>query len=62
MSKNKFDDNLGSLLTAYLDGQLSDDRRQHVERLCADDPNARELLAQLCEVSAAVRQLPAETP
>lgn len=46
------------LLSAYLDGELSDEERMRVEARLETDPAARQLLAELREASAAVRGLP----
>lgn len=46
------------LLSAYLDGELTDDERSRVEQWLADDLSAREALDELAEVSAWVRGLP----
>jgi hypothetical protein len=45
-------------LTAYLDGELSDDERREVEALLDQDAEARKLLAQLRETSGLVAALP----
>jgi anti-sigma factor RsiW len=47
-----------ALLSAYLDDELSAEDRALVERRLADDPNARQTLEHLRNVSLAVRELP----
>lgn len=48
------------LLSAYLDDELSDAERAAAEIRLRDDPRARQLVAELRAVSAAVRALPRE--
>ncbi|QEG37749.1 anti-sigma factor family protein [Bythopirellula goksoeyrii] len=50
-----FDD---SLLSAYVDGELTDEQRAMVEARLAEDPQARQLVAELEAVSSKVRSLP----
>lgn len=50
-----FDD---SLLSAYVDGELTDEQRAKVEARLAEDPQARQLLDELEAVSVKVRSLP----
>jgi len=45
-------------LTAYLDGELSEDDRREVESLLERDADARKLLAELRETSRLVAELP----
>ncbi|TWU30131.1 anti-sigma factor family protein [Bythopirellula polymerisocia] len=51
----EFDD---SLLSAYVDGELTAEERALVEARLAENPQARQLVAELKEVSAKVRSLP----
>lgn len=51
----EFDD---SLLSAYVDGELTTDERAMVEARLAEDPQARQLVADLETISAKVRSLP----
>jgi len=53
-------DQLGELLSAYLDDELSAKERARVEQLLATDPQARALLGALRETVEAVRALPNE--
>lgn len=53
-------DQLGELLSAYLDDELSAKERARVEQLLATDPQARALLGALRETAEAVRALPTE--
>lgn len=53
--KNELDD---ELLSAYLDGELSESERALVEARLASDPEARHLLHQLRSVSQDVQALP----
>ena len=46
------------LLSAYLDGELSDEERAEVERLLAASPENRQLLDELRTLSASLRALP----
>lgn len=46
------------LLSAYLDGELTDEERTQVEARLREDENARELLDQLRSASEAIRNLP----
>ncbi len=48
------------LLSAYLDGELTDEERAAVEARIANDPDAQQLLQQLRGVSQAVQKLPLE--
>ncbi len=54
-NQREFDD---SLLSAYVDGELTADERAAVEARLAEDPQARQLVADLETVSARVRSLP----
>lgn len=47
------------LLSAYLDGELRSDEKARVEELLDRDPAAREFVAELRALGAAVRSLPA---
>jgi len=58
MTCNEDNENLNMLLNAYLDGQLSPAKAQKVEKLLAEDPDARQMLAQLRSVAAMVHSLP----
>lgn len=49
---------IGEQLSAYLDGELSQEERDAVEALLASDADARALLAELRDASGAVRALP----
>lgn len=49
------------LLSAYIDGELTEAERAQVEAWLADDPRARSLLEELQGVSAAVKSLPKAT-
>ena len=53
-------ENLGieELLNAFVDGELSDKERQHVEHLLSEDAEARELLSQIKQISQHVSALP----
>lgn len=46
------------LISAYLDGEVTDTERAEVERLLAEDPAAKRLADALSEVSRACRDLP----
>jgi len=46
------------LLSAYLDGELTADEQAHVEKLLADNPQARQLLDELRALSATLQSLP----
>src|SRR5262245_40665878 len=46
------------LLSAYFDGELTDDEKVLVEQLLADDIAARETLDEVAEVSGWIRSLP----
>lgn len=48
------------LLSAYLDGELSDDERASVEARLNSDPSARQMLDQLKDASQAMKSLPRE--
>jgi hypothetical protein len=50
------------LLTAYVDGELSESQRRHVERLVRRSPRARDLLRRLQQDAQALRQLPRVRP
>ncbi|MEM8864019.1 MAG: zf-HC2 domain-containing protein [Planctomycetota bacterium] len=59
------DDNLNpadELLSAYLDGELSDAERTAVEKRLASDAGARQTLEQLRELSTTLRDLPPAKP
>jgi len=56
-TNNPLDD---ELLSAYVDGQLSDEERQAVERRLEHDADARQLLAELRVLSTTLRGLPDE--
>ncbi|MBP88808.1 MAG: hypothetical protein CMJ64_19200 [Planctomycetaceae bacterium] len=49
-------------ISAYLDGELSDDERQLVERQLAESEEHRQLLAELEAVRAELRALPSFSP
>ena len=51
-------DQIGELLSAYLDGELSADQRAQAERLITEDSEARALLVVLRQTADGVRQLP----
>ena len=51
-------DKLGEYLSAYLDGELSDQERVALERLVARDPRVRTQLKELRETVELVRGLP----
>ena len=51
-------DNLGADLSAYLDGALDPQRTRAIERLLRESPAAREMLAELREVSRQLDELP----
>ncbi|XZE52387.1 anti-sigma factor family protein [Planctomycetaceae bacterium SH139] len=53
---------LDDLLSRYMDDQLSDDERQRVEQMLADDAGARRQLEQLRAQSAMIRQAMESTP
>ncbi len=46
------------LLSAYVDGELTDAERASVDRRLRDDPQAREMVAELGAVSQTLRSLP----
>ncbi len=46
------------LISAYLDGELTSDERQHVEQLLASNADYRQLLADLRAIMDGLRQLP----
>ena len=46
------------ILSAYLDGQVTDEERARVERLLTEDAEARQVLEELREVSQSVAGLP----
>lgn len=50
-----FDD---ELLSAYVDGELSDDEHAQVEQRLREDPQARQLVAELRAISETLRSLP----
>ncbi len=52
---------LGEWLSAYLDGELSAEESARVATLLRDDPEARQFLAELRELSALVETLPRRT-
>ncbi|MCA9229084.1 MAG: hypothetical protein KDA57_00420 [Planctomycetales bacterium] len=52
-----FDD---ELLSAYVDGELDPQQSAFVEQRLRDDPGARQLVAELQELSASLRALPRE--
>ena len=49
---------IGELLSAYLDGEVSDEQRAQIEALLETDAAARALLTELEQAAAAVRSLP----
>ncbi|HRX83976.1 MAG TPA: zf-HC2 domain-containing protein [Phycisphaerae bacterium] len=49
---------IGELLSAYLDGEVTEAERARVEQLLASDAEARALYAALQEMAGAVRNLP----
>ena len=49
------------LLSAYIDGELTERERAQVERRLRDDPQAKQLVAELQGLSETVRSLPRET-
>jgi hypothetical protein len=49
------------LFSAYLDGELTADEQAEVERVLADSPRARRVLAELRALSATLQSLPQET-
>ncbi len=51
-------DQLGEWLTAYLDGELSDEEAALVERHLAEDPESRQLLDELERTASLVSSLP----
>ena len=51
-------DNLGPDLSAYLDGELPEERAREIERLLAEQPEYREQLEQLRAVSDQLSRLP----
>lgn len=55
---HEFDD---ELLSAYIDGELTDAERARVEARLEQDPAARQLLAELRDMSAALRAAPRQT-
>ena len=56
--KNSFDSFDEELLSAYIDGEVTDDERAAVEKRLRGDPQARATVDELREVSQAVRSLP----
>jgi anti-sigma factor RsiW len=52
--------NVDELLSAYIDGELTDAERAQVEKRLAADPAARELVAELRGLSNTLRSLPHE--
>lgn len=58
MSSSDFN---AELLSAYLDGEVTDAERAQVEARLADDPAAAELLAELRGASESIRALPRDT-
>ena len=58
MTYKEQNENLNMLLNAYLDDQLSSAKAEKVEKLLAEDPDAREMLAQLRAVSTMVNSMP----
>ena len=46
------------LLSAYVDGELTDDERATLEQRLRDDPGAREMVAELSAVSRTLRSVP----
>lgn len=48
------------ILSAYLDGELSEQQRRDVERRLADDADARRLLAEFQEIRAQLQGIPRE--
>ena len=55
---SNYDEHLAQLLSEYLDGQLPPDQSEKVEKLLAEDAQARRLLDEIRQVSQMVRQLP----
>ncbi len=55
-------DDLGELLSALLDGELTPDEETRVERFIADSPAVQEELAAVAAVRSLVRDLPAVDP
>lgn len=49
------------LLSAYVDGELTDDERAQVEARLANDPQARQLVDELRTLSQQIQSLPAES-
>lgn len=60
MSKSKNSSNLDELLSAYIDGELTDEERAQVELRLENDPAARELVAEMRALSSTLRGLPRE--
>jgi len=56
-SNGAFDD---ELLSAYVDGELSDDQHAQVEQHLHDNPAARQLVDELSRLSATIQALPRE--
>lgn len=56
--KHSLDD---QLLSAYVDGELTEGERAQVERKLREDPKARELVAELQAMSESLRSLPPES-
>lgn len=53
-------DKLGADLSAYLDGELNEERARQIEKLLSESEDARRTLAQLRTVSQRLRDLPRE--
>lgn len=62
MSSADNNPNADELLSAYLDGELTDAERALVEQLLAEDTDAQQTLAGLQSVSETLRKMPRATP
>jgi hypothetical protein len=61
MASKKIDEEFLTMLSAYMDGELTESQRQRVERRLAEDPQARAWLADFRKVSEMVGALPRES-